>query len=670
MRLWICLILLLSPFAWADRCDPPAQFAQLLATLPDDNSERHKAIGEKLKSSSEDFWLNRLFLDGSVYERGAIREKYRLRFEANRSLDNEYLYGRSLVGFDTKQALRIYTDILEKDPENPWVHNSQLEIYQSSAFRDRSKLRTSFDAVTRVCPSWITPYRYLTHLDDDAMAPHAAKLRTLLEELKNPRDLRLYSTLWSAEFRLKTLEEKASVAADLKRLGEIDGTRATIASGARLIGDDALAKEMTPSPRVDVFQEQNAWQRIHPYPKPDDPPEKKGAYAQAELEASKRWIAEAPDRIGGYWDRLSALEMLDASAEQIASAAEDAIRVARTDDRAAGAGFIAGVAERYVNRGIQLDRVPGLIDEVLTSFDNPEAVIEIDLAPSPELTGQGKMRLVSDHVSALVTLSKYYEKTGNWKKARSVLDSVPAYLAPQSVPEDTRDQNGGHNLLIYHALAHHNYWKRMAELDEHENRIEDVLRDDRAALQFWDGDRDKLLAHQRGLWKGLGRSDEAWQAWVDSIPRPAWKGQNLKQGDFAAIHRPLPKVALKDLDGNEWPADRLAKTTIAVVWATWCEPCRNELPFFAKLAERLKDRTDVQVVSFNTDENPEVAKKFVEQQGYRFQVLAAKNFAEDLMPYFSIPRTWIIRNGVIVDEGDGFGGDGEQWVERVVTLVK
>jgi len=40
------------------------------------------------------------------------------------------------------------------------------------------------------------------------------------------------------------------------------------------------------------------------------------------------------------------------------------------------------------------------------------------------------------------------------------------------------------------------------------------------------------------------------------------------------------------------------------------------------------------------------------------------------MPYLSIPRTWIIRDGAIVEETEGFGGDGDRWVERVAGQVK
>jgi thiol-disulfide isomerase/thioredoxin len=655
---------------WAERCDLPAQITEFLRTLPEDNGERHKIIGETLKSSPNDFWLNRLFLDGSVYERSAIREKYRVKFEADRSVENQYLYGRSLVGFDTKQALRIYSEILEKDPDNPWVHYSQLEIYRSQAFRDREKLRVSFDTVTRACPSWTEPYRYLTALDDDALVPRAERLRAMLDASKDPRELRLYSTLWSAEFRLKRDQEKSRVAADLRRLHEIEGMQATIAAGAKLIGDDALAKEMTPPRSFDIFEETQAWRQSHPYPKSDDPPEKKRAYAEAALEIAATWIAQAPERIGGYSERLHALEMLDAPVEQIARAADDVVRIARADGRAGGAGFIANVAHLYVTRGILLDRVPALIEEALKMFDDPEAVIEIDLAPSHELTVQARMNNASSHVSSLVTLSEYYEKLGQMEQARSVLGPVPAFLARFPLPEGVRNVNGGHNLLVFHALANHAYWKRVGEIDEHEDKKEDALKNYREALLVWDGGRDKLLAQQRQLWKDLGRSDEEWQTWVDSIPRPAWKEQVPAQKGFTVVHRPLPRVALKDLDGAEWPVDRLLKPTIAIVWATWCEPCRRELPYFAKLAEKLNGRTDVQVISFDTDENPETAKQFVEKNGYKFPVLSAKNFAEDLMPYFSIPRTWIIRNGVILEEAEGFGGDGDQWVEHVAAQVK
>jgi thiol-disulfide isomerase/thioredoxin len=179
------------------------------------------------------------------------------------------------------------------------------------------------------------------------------------------------------------------------------------------------------------------------------------------------------------------------------------------------------------------------------------------------------------------------------------------------------------------------------------------------------------MRKQRALWKDLGRSDETWQAWVDSIPPPPGWTTLPRPDGFIAVHRVVSNVVLKDLDGTAWPSDRfLRKTTIAVVWATWCGPCLKELPYFNQLFERFKSREDVQVVSFDVDENPGLAEEFVRKHGYRFPVLLAKHAAERLMPYLSIPRTWIIREGTMVEENDGFSGDGAQWVERVVAQAK
>jgi hypothetical protein len=142
MTACICAILLFSAIACAERCDPPAQIVEFVRTLPDHRDEQHASIARRLEASPDDFWLNRLFLESAAFNHSAVREKYRDKYTAHPdSLDDEYLYARSLVRSDTKEALRIYASILEKDPDYPWVHFSQLEIYRSPRFLDRAKVR-------------------------------------------------------------------------------------------------------------------------------------------------------------------------------------------------------------------------------------------------------------------------------------------------------------------------------------------------------------------------------------------------------------------------------------------------------------------------------------------------------------------------------------------------
>ncbi|MGD0131239.1 MAG: hypothetical protein ABSE57_04295 [Bryobacteraceae bacterium] len=55
-------------------------------------------------------------------------------------------------------------------------------------------------------------------------------------------------------------------------------------------------------------------------------------------------------------------------------------------------------------------------------------------------------------------------------------------------------------------------------------------------------------------------------------------------------------------------------------------------------------------ISFNTDDKIALAESFAKSHGYTFPVLGTKQYAEDLMPLMAIPRTWIIKNGVIAAE--------------------
>jgi thiol-disulfide isomerase/thioredoxin len=673
---FLCALLLAFP-VWADRCTLPADITDFVQSLPIDRGARHDAINEALKAKPDDFSLNRLFVDGSVYERRAVRERYQHEYEAHPGdLDFAYLYARSLVGSNTPEALKIYTQILAKDPDYPWVHLSQLEIYRAEAFRDRKKLESSFVTLRRACPSLWEPYEYLGEIENtELVAQEATHLREFLTTSKDPRSLSLYRALWAAEFRVRPKTENDAarriVAEDLKRLRAFESIpelQSVLTTGARLAGDDALAKEIAAMRKPDLSIERREWYTAHPSPKPDDPPDRRRAYAQAKLEAATKWIKEAPASwlALGYSERLSALVALEAPADELGRAGDDLLAF----NRGRNVGPLSsslGVARAYMDRGVLLDRVPAILEEALKSFDDPESVIEIDLAPSPERTAFNRMMFVSDHANAAAMLSEFYEKQGQADKAKEVLRSLEDYLVAKAPSHDEKNPM----LERQYRAAQSTYWRRLATLAEHEGRKLDALYAYREATASIGTRSEELLSAQRRLWTGLGGSDETWVQWVNTIPDPARQQNEPARVEFAPVNRTLPEFSLKDAAGHPWTLARFkGKTTVAVVWATWCQPCREELPHFAKLAETLKDRNDVQVVSFNTDENSGAVEPFLKQTSYTFPVLFAQHFAEDLMPYFAIPRTWIIRDGVLAAESVGFGGDGQKWQDEIIAQLK
>jgi thiol-disulfide isomerase/thioredoxin len=183
--------------------------------------------------------------------------------------------------------------------------------------------------------------------------------------------------------------------------------------------------------------------------------------------------------------------------------------------------------------------------------------------------------------------------------------------------------------------------------------------------------REAILTAERRLWKELGGSDESWTRRLNAKSAPMADSASRQAADFKAVARAVPDFSLKDLQGRTWtPAQWKGKTVVAVVWATWCAPCLHEMPHFEKLAARLKDRSDVLFMSLNTDDNTGVVEPFMKKNGYTVPVLLAKHFAEDLMPYFAIPRTWIFRDGVLVSESIGFGPDPETWANNILAQFK
>src|SRR5438105_5501245 len=82
-----------------------------------------------------------------------------------------------------------------------------------------------------------------------------------------------------------------------------------------------------------------------------------------------------------------------------------------------------------------------------------------------------------------------------------------------------------------------------------------------------------------------------------------------------------PTLMLADLsDHTHTLADYRGKTVIVNFWATWCEPCRDEMPSLQRLARRMADRNLV-VLTVDVGEAPERIRRFLTQAGIELPVL-------------------------------------------------
>ena len=95
--------------------------------------------------------------------------------------------------------------------------------------------------------------------------------------------------------------------------------------------------------------------------------------------------------------------------------------------------------------------------------------------------------------------------------------------------------------------------------------------------------------------------------------------------DFELINLDKQKVSLSGLRG---------KPVLLNFWATWCGPCRIEMPFLQEVHEKWAGRGLV-LLAVNVQENPTTVIKFVENGGYTFPIL--------LSPGNDVPLAYNIR---------------------------
>ena len=137
-----------------------------------------------------------------------------------------------------------------------------------------------------------------------------------------------------------------------------------------------------------------------------------------------------------------------------------------------------------------------------------------------------------------------------------------------------------------------------------------------------------------------------------------------------AIEKPERKLPalnfeLEDLSGKRIALKGLkGKVVFLNFWATWCIPCRQEMPTMEKLHQEFKER-GLEVVAVNVKESEKDVRKFVEELGLTFTILLDRsgNISEEYGAW-SIPLTYIInRKGEFVGKAAG----SREWDGKTAT---
>lgn len=112
-----------------------------------------------------------------------------------------------------------------------------------------------------------------------------------------------------------------------------------------------------------------------------------------------------------------------------------------------------------------------------------------------------------------------------------------------------------------------------------------------------------------------------------------------------------PSFTLKNLEGKEVHLeDYRGKKVMLNFWATWCPPCKEEMPGM----EKLYNEHEIEILAVNLDPQNDV-RGFIERNNLTFPVLLdVHGTTQQTYSIISIPTTFIIdENGIIVEKHIG-----------------
>lgn len=700
-----CLLLLpgLAPAqAAGNYCEPSAAVKAELKKVANVYEEdlpfsarlqKQKTMLQELMSKyPDDFFVQRRYQDnrrgGFFADNEALIADYRAQMEKKPTDPVAvYLYNRVLIGRDTKQALALAGKLAQQSPDFPWTQLQLAEIYSYPNFRDVAKSKDHLKEWIAKCPNERSSFNLVSRFGDkELIAATAQRLRTMLESSANNDDFQYWDTLWGLEFKLKPVPEHAQlrqqIAEDLKQLRAKNANTKewlqALQAGYKQIADKADERwaqdeivRLFPNSDTAKYLIQGRYDEEHPYPKPEDSEEKKQAYQQAVLQTTSEWLKRWPNDERTWTNRVIAVKALKGSANADMEAAYNGYAKAH----AAAGAFLSTpplavtAAEFYLERGYRLQDIPGLIQTALTEMERVE-----------KSRGTSDLYTMGDEIESNLSYTRWrtwpilaeaYARMKQPAKATEVLTEMAAALKKKEPGEKATDNQK--RSYAYNAGI---YWQAVAKVAEAEHRKLDALAGYQTALAMRPktavpsaGSKDKLMEDTQRVWKELGGTDQGWRAYLARVDSK--KPESAEVSSWNTKNTAMAEFDLTDLDGRKWSlTDLKGKVALINLWATWCGPCRQELPYVQKLREQMKDRKDVVVLTLNIDEEVGLVQPFMKENKYTFPVLLGQSYA-DAQGINSIPRNWVVAvDGKVMFEGIGFGNDGEEWMKKAAEVIE
>jgi thiol-disulfide isomerase/thioredoxin len=128
--------------------------------------------------------------------------------------------------------------------------------------------------------------------------------------------------------------------------------------------------------------------------------------------------------------------------------------------------------------------------------------------------------------------------------------------------------------------------------------------------------------------------------------------------------------AFVDLEGNRVILeDYKGKTVFINLWATWCPPCRAEMPHISEMYKKVKDKENLEFLMIALDKEFEKSKDYIDKKGFTFPVVHASYGLNNSLQSQSIPTTLVVNpHGEIIFYQEGMSNfDTEEFRNFLVN---